>query len=196
MKTLALATLFLTTSAWATTLIALDVPAMSRAADSIVQGTVSRVESRMSKDGSRITTHVFVDVTESIKGQGATSVEVVQPGGIVGDVGQKVSGTAHLQQGDEVVVFLERRGPDRFMLVGMAQGCYRVQRSSDGKAAFAVPDPEGDVLMLDPVTHAPVQKNPAPLKLDELKTQIRATLAQGVAEEPQPVRAPVNKAVK
>src|SRR5438128_10897392 len=96
MKTLLMAALLLTFPAFATTLIALDVPQMSRASDAIVQGKVAKVEAKMSKDGARITTHVFIEVAESLKGQGATTVEVVQPGGEVGDVGQKVAGTARL----------------------------------------------------------------------------------------------------
>lgn len=199
MKTSLTGALLLALPVWATTLIALDLTALSRSADSIVQGKVSRVEAKMSKDGRRITTHVTVDVSESLKGQsGVTTVEIVQPGGIVGDVGQRVSGTAHLQAGDEVVAFLERKGPSRFMLVGMAQGCFRVERSSDGSAAFAVQDPEGDALLLDPVTHAPVKKGTEPMKLDELKAKVRAALAPpGVAEEPTtPTANEPRKAVK
>ena len=124
------------------------------------------------------------------------SVEVVQPGGVVGDVGQQVSGTVKLSPGDEVVLFLEKRGPERFMPVGMAQGCYRVQRSSDGKSAFAVPDAAGEVMILDPLTRAPVQRGVAPVKLDDLKAQIRTALAAPVANEPTPGRPAVNKAVK
>src|SRR5438128_6869580 len=122
MKTLLMAALLLTFPALATTVIALDVPQMSRFADAIVQGKVQKVEAKMSKDGARISTHVYIDVSESLKGQGAQTVEVVQPGGEVGDVGQKVAGTAHLSTGDEVVLFLEKRGGQSFMPVGMAQG--------------------------------------------------------------------------
>jgi hypothetical protein len=191
--------LLLALPAWATTLVALDLTALSRSADSIVQGKVSRVEARMSKDGGRISTHVTVDVSDSLKGQGgAATVEIVQPGGIVGDIGQKVAGTAHLKEGDEIVAFLERRGPKNFLLVGMAQGCFRVERSSDGAAAFAVQDPEGDVLLLDPVTHAPVKKGTETMKLDELKAKVRAALAPpGVADQPAaPTGADPRKVVK
>lgn len=199
MKTWVTGALLLSFPAFATTLIALDVPAMSRSADAIVQGRVQKVEARQSKDGARIMTYATVEVAESLKGQGVSTVEVVQPGGVVGDVGQRVSGTARLQVGDEVVVFLERRGPARFMLVGMAQGCFRVERSSDGKAAFAVQDSDGEVMMLDPVTRAPVAKAVGPVKLDDLKAQIRGALAAPVAEQPlpgRPVEQPQGKAVK
>ena len=191
MKTLALGALLVAVAfpAFATTVVALDVPAMSRAADSIVQGRVVRVEPKLSKDGRRITTHVTVEVLESLKAGGAAAtgtVEIVQPGGVVGDIGQKVHGTAHLQVGDEVVTFLERRGAKAYQLVGMAQGCFRVERSSDGAAAFAVQAPEDDLFLLDPVTRAPVAKDTSPMKLDELKGKIRAALAPpGVAEEPR-----------
>jgi len=196
MKTLFTAALFFALPALATTLIALDLPALSKSSSLIVQGKVSKTEAKLSKDGMRITTYIYVDVTETLKGEGRATVELTQPGGIVGDIGQRVSGTANLKAGDEIVAFLEPQGP-RFMLTGMAQGCYRVQRSSDGKSAFAVKDPDGDVMLLDPVTHAQVTKTYAPLKLDDFKAQIRAALAPPVANEPLPAdpRAP-QKAVK
>src|SRR5688500_13085364 len=98
------AALLLTTPAFAAELVAHGVPRLSRDAAARVHGKVARVEMKMSKDQSRITTHAFVEVAESLKGQGATTVEVVQPGGVVGDVGQKVSGTVPLAVGDEVVL--------------------------------------------------------------------------------------------
>ena len=198
MKTLTLGALLLAFPAFATTVIALDLTGLSRASDAIVQGKVTRAEPKLSKDGSRITTHYTVEVSDTLKGAAATTtVELVQPGGIVGDMGQKVAGTAHLKVGDEVVAFLERRGPRAFMFTGMAQGCFRVERSTDGSAAFAVQDREGDLMILDPVTRAPVEKGTEPMKLDDLKAKVRAALAPpNVAEEPKAVSPIRNEAVK
>jgi len=184
--------------AFATTLLALDLAALTRSSDAIVVGKITKVEPRLSKDGSRITTHIMVDVTDVLKGDRATTVEIIQQGGIVGDIGQKVAGTVPLQAGEEIVGFLERRGP-RFMFTGMAQGVFRVERSTDGAAAFAVQAPEGDVLLLDPVTHAPVSKGTEAMKLDDLKAKVRALLAPpsvaGEPRSPNPIVEP-RKAVK
>jgi hypothetical protein len=182
MKTSRLWPLLLTPmAAWATTMIALDLPGLSRAAETIVHGTVTRVESHLSQDGRRVFTQIDVDVKEAIKGQPPKTVSVIQPGGEVGDIGQLVSGTAHYAVGEEVVLFLERHGPN-FRTVGMAQGKYRVERSTDGKAAFALPEPEGDAMLLDPVTHAPVAKSDKVLKLETFKQQIRSAIGPAVRD--------------
>ncbi len=194
MKTFTLGALLFAFPAFATTVVALDLPALSRSSDAIVQGRVAKVEAKMSKDGGRITTHVTVDVTDTLKGEPTnTTIEIVQPGGVVGDIGQKVAGTTRFQVGDEVVTFLERRGGKRFMLTGMAQGCFRVERSSDGQAAFAVQDAQGDLTMLDPVTRAPVHTGTGPMKLDELKAKVRALLATPVAKEPTSPTGPIQR---
>jgi hypothetical protein len=176
MKLLRIAGLLLTLPAFATTMVALDLPALSKASDTIVQGTVKSVTSKLSNDGRRVFTEIEVDVAETIKGAPVKTVTVTQPGGVAGDIGQLVSGTAHYTTGEEVVLFLEKYGP-RFRTVGMAQGKFRVERSTDGKAAFALPDPEAEALLLDPVTHQPVAKNNAAVKLETFKLQIRSALA-------------------
>jgi hypothetical protein len=181
-------------SAHATTMVALDLAGLAKGSDTIVQGKVSRAEAKMSKDGARISTHVYVDVSDSLKGSAAKTVEVVQPGGIVGDIGQRVSGTSDLKVGDEVVVFLEKRGP-AFRLYGMAQGCYRVERSTDGAAAFVTPDSEGDAMLVDAVTHAAVTKPHTAMKLDDFKAQVRqAIVAPPSSTLPQPPKNHVESA--
>ena len=159
------------------------------------------IRDSLSKDGSRISTHITLEVTDALKGDKVQTVEIMQQGGIVGDIGQKVAGTVGLKAGDEIVGFLERRGPTRYMFTGMAQGVFRVERSTDGAAAFAIQAAEGDVLLLDPVTRAPVSRGTEPMKLEELKAKVRVALAPpGMAEQPGPVRPPVGaeprKAVK
>jgi hypothetical protein len=176
MKTLRLAVLLLTPlPALATTMIALDVPALSKAADSIVQGKVLSIQSHLTRDGRRVYTEIEVQVAETIKGDAPKTVTLTQPGGEVGDIGQLVSGTAHYEVGEEVVLFLEKYGP-RFRTVGMAQGKFKVERSSDGKAAFAMPDKEAEALLLDPQTHQPIAASGQVLKLETFKGQIRDAL--------------------
>jgi hypothetical protein len=168
--------LLLCLPAEATTMLRADLPGLAQTADAIVHGTVRRVESRWSGDGRRIVTDVEIQVTESLKGQAGSTVLVTQPGGRVGDIGQKVSGLASFTPGEEVVVFLERRGTQAFRVSGMAQGKYQVQRSEGGKSAMAVPEPTGDVLLLDPDTRQPTTASPRTLSLQELKASIRTAL--------------------
>ncbi len=177
--------------AGATTLVAADVPSLSRTADRIVQATVSHLESRWTGDHLRIITEVTLDVSETLKGSASSQVRVIQPGGIVGDVGQRVSGLASFEPGEEVVVFLQQRAGDSFLVAGMAQGKFKVDRSSDGKAAFALQDSLGDARVLDPRTGQPSPapaRNALPPTLDALKAQIRQSIAAPVPEPSTPTR--------
>jgi hypothetical protein len=177
--------LLLSLSASATTMLRADLPELAQTSDAIVHGTVRRVESRWSGDGRRIVTDVEIQVTEALKGQAGSTVLVTQPGGQVGDIGQRVSGLAAFTPGEEVVVFLERRGKTAFRVSGMAQGKYQVQRPEGGKSAMAVPEPTGDVLLLDPDTRQPTASSQRSLSLQELKAAIRTALEQKQA----PVRS-------
>ncbi|HEX8439872.1 hypothetical protein [Archangium sp.] len=170
--------------AGATTMLRADLPELARSADSIVQGTVRRVESRWSGDGRRIVTDVEIQVSDTLKGQAGATVLVTQPGGRVGDIGQMVSGLASFTQGEEVVLFLERRGAKAFRVVGLAQGKYKVQRSEDGTRALAVPEPTGDTLLLDPDTRQATTSSARTVSLAELKASIHTALQQQA-----PVRA-------
>lgn len=164
----------------ATTLLRKDVAELSSASDAVVHGTVRRVQSRWSGDRRRIITDVEIEVTESLKGQPGGTVLVSQPGGTVGDIGQVVHGLAHFTPGEEVVVFLERRGKASFEVSGMAQGKFQVRR--EGKTVLAVPEPT-DALLLDPVTREPTQSALKPVALSELKATVRAALERARPQE-------------
>lgn len=177
-KRLGLSVLILASAAFGTTLVAVDLPALTHSAELIAIGTVRASAARLTKDGSRIVTDTEIQLSEVLKGKAAgTTVIVIQAGGVVGELGQKVEGTARFTVGEEVVVFLDRRGTERFAVTAMHQGKFRVERSSDGKAAFAVPEGAPSARLIDPLTQ---QETSSPLKampLAELKTKIAAVLA-------------------
>ncbi|RKH13738.1 hypothetical protein D7V97_04740 [Corallococcus sp. CA053C] len=175
-RTLVLAALLGGLPVGATTMLRADLPQMAQASDAVVQGVVRRVQSRWSGDKLRIVTDVEIQVTESLKGQPGGTVLVTQPGGRVGDIGQVVSGLASFSEGEEVVVFLEKKGAAAFRLAGMAQGKYQVQRSASGASAMAVPAPTGDAVLIDPKTHQESVSSAKPVTLEQLKTAIRAAL--------------------
>jgi hypothetical protein len=173
----------------ASTMFQLELPTLSRASDAVVHGTVRRVESRWSRDRRRIITDVEIEVSEALKGQLGHTVLLIQPGGRVGDIGQVVSGMASFTQGEEVVVFLERRGSRAFGLVGMSQGKYAVLRTGDTRSALAVPAAK-DLRLVDPKTSQPTASGPRAVALEELKASIRAALQQprpeGAGKESRP----------
>jgi len=158
----------------ATSMVYQDLSALTQSSDAVVHGTVKKTESRWSGDHQRIITEVSIDVSEFVKGRGAKTVVVVQPGGEVGGIGQKISGLASFAEGEEVVLFLERSGAEKYRVAGMAQGKYRVERSSDKTAAFAVPESTGDAMVVDPQTSEPVQIDRQPMDLAALKAKVKA----------------------
>ena len=173
--------LLLGLSASATSMLRVDLPELSRSADVIVHGTVRRLESRWSGDGRLIVTDVEIQVTEALKGEAPGTLVITQPGGRVGDIGQRVNGLATFAPAEEVVVFLTRQGSRDFRVAGMAQGKYQVLRSAGtaGKVeALAVPESTADTLLVDAATHAPTASSQQSLPLAQLKTAIRAALAR------------------
>jgi len=177
--------------AHATTLLALDLTSLTKGSSTIMRGTVRSVSSRWTKDGGRIMTDAVLDVSETWKGAAVKEVTVMQPGGEVGDVGQLVHGTVKFKAGDEVVVFLEGRG-DRFLLTGMSQGRFKVERSSDGKSIFVRQELDGEALFVDPSTHQPTQPNSIAMTLDQLRARVNAL--GGNTAPLEPTRPPIKVA--
>jgi len=185
LSTLLAAALLIGLPAAATTMLRIELSELAQTSDTVVHGTVRRLESRWSGDRTRIVTDVEIQVTETLKGQAGSTVLVVQPGGRVGDIGQVVHGLASFSEGEEVVVFLERRGTSAFRVTGMAQGKYQVRRSADERSALAVPESTGDALLLDPVTRQPTATAQRTLTLEELKAAIKTALQQPGQEKRQ-----------
>lgn len=100
----------------------------------IVRGTVKSVESRWDRERRRIHTYAEIRVIEELKGQPSRTIWVRQPGGIVGDVGQRVEGAAAFEPGEDVVVFLQPRAEEAvFVLSGMAAGKVLLTKSAGGQ---------------------------------------------------------------
>jgi len=164
--------------AGATAVLGVDVDQLTRQSDLVVRGVVKSKESRWSGDGRRILTDVQIDVSEPFKGFPSRTITVQQPGGVVGDIGQRVDGMASFEPGEEVVLFLERYGPQRFQVTGAAQGKWRVERSSDGTRVYAVPDRGADAELVD-ASGQPLKSRLKTLELSELRDRVKAASAPG-----------------
>ena len=167
-------------SSWAsaTSMVALDVEALTRSSAAVVRAKVLSVKAHWTADHTRIVTETTLEVQEAWKGAPAKVITVTQPGGEVGDVGQKVEGIAAFTPSEEVVLFLEARGTERFTVAGMAQGRFRVERSSDGAAVYARQDQAADLFLIDPHTHQPTAQPPLVLAADALKKRVQLVATQ------------------
>jgi hypothetical protein len=166
-------TLLLAGAALATTLLAQDVPALTRGSAAVLRGKVVKVEARLTRDGARIMTDATIEVQQAYKGAPASTVVVMQPGGEVDGLGQHVEGVAHFSVGEEVVLFLEARG-ERYLVAGMAQGKWKVERT--GPTPLARPQSLEGAVTLDPISHLEVSRSTAPINLTALEGQIRGAL--------------------
>ncbi len=111
-------------AAFGTVVIAQSFEQMAKSSPQVVRGTVGAQEARW--DEGRRTIHTFtqVHVTERLKGDPAGIITVRQPGGVVGTLGQTVSGAARFTEGEEVLLFLEVPGDDASALIvsGLSAG--------------------------------------------------------------------------
>jgi hypothetical protein len=167
----------------ATTLLKLDVPGLTQVSDVIVRGRVDSVQAKWSGDRRRIVTEASLTVSEVLKGDVGKTALVVQPGGEVGEVGQIVHGVARFAVGQDVVVFLERRG-DRFTVTGMVQGKFTIVNGQ----ARADSD---DSLLIDPLTRQPTSPGLTTYAYPELQKLVRAAIGTVPNEPPASGKVPV-----
>jgi hypothetical protein len=148
----------------AATFVQTSVEAAARGSDAVVHGKVLSRTSRMTEDGRAVYTEVEIGVGSAWKGAPDEVVRVFVRGGRVGRVAQVVDGAAAFEDGEEVVVFLSRRGA-AWRVTGNALGKYRV----DG--GMARPSlAEADVI---PRALAAGERAVGAMPLDELEQRVR-----------------------
>ena len=109
----------------AATFVATSVEEVTRSSEAVVRGVVVARAARATADG-RIVTDVELAVTSTWKGAPAGAVRLVVPGGSLGSVALAVDAAPTFEDGEEVVVFLARRGA-AWRVMGHALGKYRVE---------------------------------------------------------------------
>jgi hypothetical protein len=131
---------------FATTMIALDLPALVDQSDYVVVGNAHSESARYS-NGS-IVTDVTLEVITSVKGPakpGETLV-VTHLGGAVGDVGMHVPGAANFRIGESALVFLSRAKEHTLNVTGMSQGLMRI--TGTGSGAQVMPAAAGGATLM------------------------------------------------
>ncbi|MEI6226172.1 MAG: hypothetical protein WCS72_15620 [Deltaproteobacteria bacterium] len=146
--------------------IAQSVEGLTRASDSVVRGQVRKMTPILSEDGRRIYTLVDLDVVSTWRGDRVASVQVIVPGGVVGDIGQRVDGAPSFGGGEEVVVFLHRAEAGGYRVAGLAQGKFSV-------AGFdAAPDLTRTHMVAEQV--APGERRAEGMSVAELERRVRS----------------------
>ena len=129
-KLLALASaLAVASPALAAQVLATSVEELARNSEVVVRGRVLSTSARWSE--GRIYTYAEIQVATSIRGAAPARLTAVTPGGVVGEVGQRVDGAALFTPGEEVVLFLGRPERGQYPVADLSQGKFAV----DGKQA-------------------------------------------------------------
>jgi hypothetical protein len=93
--------------AFGSVVIGESIEEMAQAAKVIVKGTVVSSQPN-ALDGNRIYTYTELKVETAYKGKVPPApILIRQPGGIIGRIGQEVSGVAKFAQGEQVILFLD-----------------------------------------------------------------------------------------
>ena len=158
-------------------MIALDMKALVNRADRVLYGVVESSATHWTSDHDAIYTDVTVRVQRSYKGavNPGETVVVRREGGNLDGVGMKVFGAAAFTVGEEVVVFMEKRGNASYV-VGMAQGKLRVATAADGTKLVMAPEISGIDLLQTKARPSLVMRTRALEDFEaELKTLVRAS---------------------
>lgn len=86
-----------------------DIQSLSKGADVILTGKVTKQNSSWNKDKTRIYTDVSVEVDEYLKGNSSNkTIVVTTPGGEVGEVGEIYSHMPKFKNEEEVLLFVKK----------------------------------------------------------------------------------------
>ena len=151
----------LPSSTQATTVERLSLEDLAARSQSIVQGVVRGSRAFWSPNGKLILTSTTLEVTESLKGQSARTVEVTTVGGKIGDTVLHVSGMPAFLPGESTIVFVERAN-GYLTVLGMSQGKFTVANGEVANSPSELSFPDGRPVR---TTRMPVQA---------FKTEIRA----------------------
>lgn len=99
----------------------------------VVHGTVTGVHSYWNESRTKILTEARVNVSDSYKGSAPREVNVLQLGGVVGNVRMTVHGALSWRPDEEVLLFLEPAGAGAWQVSGFMQGKYRIIRDENGR---------------------------------------------------------------
>jgi hypothetical protein len=113
-----------------------DIEGLSRTADEIVVARVVSAEPEAHQ--GRIITRVGIDVTRAVAGHSRVGdrLEVLVPGGQLGDVGMWVPGAPRLHLGDEYLLFLADGQPS-YAVIGLAHGALLIQETLEATGPVA-----------------------------------------------------------
>ena len=158
----------------ATTLEQLSMDEMIGKSTAIVRGRV--LSARAEQHKSIVYTHYSIQVVERWKGTPEENMDVVVPGGKVGNLSQRFAGTPELAPGFEYVLILWKGRNGLNQVIGLSQGVFNLKQDSRGE--WILSRSGSDASMLDPTTGREVEDRPVRLSLREFTSKVRGRLVR------------------
>lgn len=95
----------------------------------------------------RIVTYTRLAVDQAALGEPGKEIWVRTLGGVVGKIGQSVSGEAHLAPGSQALVFLRRMDDGATVVSAMAQGHYPLVKTAADQPARLAASPDAGAIL-------------------------------------------------
>ena len=115
-------------------MLGLSTEKLTKNSDLVVEGEVEDTISEWSKNGKTIITSANIIVSNVIKGvMPYYKIIVEYEGGLIGDLGMRVSDEVQLSKGERVIIFLKegksKKDGTVFKIVGKSQGKYVIDNN-------------------------------------------------------------------
>lgn len=122
--------------AFATSVVPIPLPELSRRASTVVEGRALESSAAWNPQHTLIFTYTKFQVLKTLKGEPQRIVVVRQLGGHAGGYTQSVAGVAPFFPGQESVLFLRPSSANDGSLevVGLMQGAFAIEHASSGEA--------------------------------------------------------------
>jgi len=134
---------------------------LAQHSQAVVRGKVISVDSYWNDNHTKIFTRTRIHVDETYKGNPQPVIDVIQLGGVVGNVKVTVHGSTRWEVGEEVLLFAEPYKAGDFQVAGFSQGKFGIIRDpKTGQAYVRVPVADETTLLgASPGRqHAPVSR--------------------------------------
>jgi hypothetical protein len=100
---------------------------LANQAETIITGKCISIKSEWNDERTKIFTYITIAPQNLLKGDRMPrSITIKQPGGEVGDIGMRVDGVSVFEEGEDVLLFLERDQRDSYRTLGLSQGKFAI----------------------------------------------------------------------
>jgi hypothetical protein len=112
---------------------------LTKKADIIVTGKVTHKQSNWNENKTRIYTKTTIKVNELLKGKASgKSIEVIYPGGEVGEVGELYTHMPTFENDEEVLVFLKKdKKNKRYKVLAGEEGKIKILKEEHSKSKIS-----------------------------------------------------------